>query len=84
MLYFPVFREGGSEHVPLGAPKFDKTSQNSQNVEEFVAGLRFEQRGKLDMEPIDNIKLHNENIRDNFFHLFRLCRVIRAYHKVSP
>jgi hypothetical protein len=51
--------EGGSEHVPLGAPKFDKTSQNSQNVEEFLAGLRFEQMGKLDMVPIDNIKLHN-------------------------
>ena len=32
----------------MGAQKLDKTSQNSLNVEEFLAGLRFEQRGKLD------------------------------------
>jgi hypothetical protein len=27
----------------LGAQKLDKTSQNSLDVEEFLAGLRFEQ-----------------------------------------
>jgi hypothetical protein len=30
-----------------GALKLDKTSRNSEKVEEFVAGLRFEQQGKL-------------------------------------
>ena len=38
--------------------KSKKTSQNSQNVEEFVAGLRFEQRGKLDLLPMNNIGSH--------------------------
>jgi hypothetical protein len=32
----------------MGAQKLDKTSQNSMDVEEFLAGLRFNQRGKLD------------------------------------
>jgi len=32
----------------LGAQKSDNTSQNSNDIEEFLAGLRFEQRGKLD------------------------------------
>jgi hypothetical protein len=32
----------------LGAQESDKTSQNSKDIEEFLAGLRFEQRGKLD------------------------------------
>ena len=44
--------------VCAGVSKFDKTSQNSENVEEFVAALRFEQRGKLDLVPINNIKSH--------------------------
>lgn len=34
--------------------------QNSENLEEFLTGLRFEQRGKLDMVPINNI---NRTIR---------------------
>jgi hypothetical protein len=45
--------------VPLGASNFDKTSQNSENVDEFVAGLLFEQRGKLDLVSITNSKLGN-------------------------
>jgi len=32
----------------VGAQISDKTSQNSTDIEEFLAGLRFEQRGKLD------------------------------------
>lgn len=30
-----------------GTSKSNKTSHNSENVEGFVAGLRFEQQGKL-------------------------------------
>jgi hypothetical protein len=37
----------------MGAQYSDKTSQNSGNIEEFLAGLRFEQRGKLDGLPIE-------------------------------
>ena len=37
---------------PLGAPGSNKTSQNSDNIERFLAGLRFVQRGKLDELPI--------------------------------
>jgi hypothetical protein len=36
----------------LGAQISDKTSQNSADVEEFLAGLRFEQRERLDELPI--------------------------------
>jgi len=43
----------------VGAQKLDKASQNDDNAEEFVGGLRFEQRGKQDMVPINNIKSHN-------------------------
>jgi hypothetical protein len=43
----------------LGGHKSDKASQNSENVEEFLAGLRFEHRGKLDMVTIHNLKSHN-------------------------
>jgi hypothetical protein len=32
----------------MGAQKLDETSHNSLDIEEFLAGLRFEQRGKLD------------------------------------
>jgi hypothetical protein len=35
----------------LGAQKSDKTSQKSSNIEEFLAGLRFEQRGRLEELP---------------------------------
>lgn len=41
--------EGGSEQIREGAQKSDKASQNSKNVEEFLAGLRVEQREKLNM-----------------------------------
>ena len=42
----PDFREGcGSEQIRLGS---HKTSQNSINMDEFLSGLRFEQRNKLD------------------------------------
>jgi len=34
--------------VTLGAQKIDKTSQNSLNIEEFLAGLRFGQKRKLE------------------------------------
>jgi hypothetical protein len=38
---------------PLGACESDKTSQNSLGIEDFLAGLRFEQRGRLDELAID-------------------------------
>ena len=44
--------DDGSEKVCEGPYKLDKTGQNFENVEEFVAGLRVEQRGKLDMVSI--------------------------------
>jgi hypothetical protein len=34
---------------PLRCTNFRKSSQDSANIEEFLAGLRFEQRGKLEM-----------------------------------
>jgi len=37
----------------LGAQISDKTSQNSSDVEEFLAGLRFEQRNRLEGLQID-------------------------------
>jgi hypothetical protein len=36
----------------MGAQKLTETSQNSLDVEEFLAGLRFEQRGKLEELPV--------------------------------
>ncbi len=44
--------EGYDIQVPLGAQFLDKTSQNSINIEEFLAGMRFDQRGKLEELPI--------------------------------
>jgi len=35
----------------MGAQKLDKASKNSINMEEFLAGLRFEQRGKIEELP---------------------------------
>jgi hypothetical protein len=35
-----------------GAQISDETSQNSMDIEEFLAGLRFEHRVKLDKLPI--------------------------------
>ena len=43
------FKATTGVRIPVGAQKSDKASQNSKNVEEFLAGLRFEQRGKLNM-----------------------------------
>jgi len=37
----------------MGAPK-NKTGQNSLDVEDFLAGLRFEQKNKLEKLPIDS------------------------------
>jgi hypothetical protein len=34
--------------VPLGAQKSDKTSQKTLDVEDILAGLRFENRNKLE------------------------------------
>jgi hypothetical protein len=39
----------------LGASHFYETSQNPKNVEGFLAGLRFEQKRKLDLVPINDI-----------------------------
>jgi len=41
----------------VGASIFDKTNQNSDNLEEFLAGLPFEQRGKLALVPIKSQQL---------------------------
>src|SRR6266508_6506782 len=54
----PGSGNGGLENVGEGSYPLDMTHQNSQNVEEFVAALHFEQRGKLEMVPIDNFKSH--------------------------
>jgi hypothetical protein len=43
--HLPIIRLYG---IPLGAQISDKTSQNSIDLEELPAVLRFEQRGKLD------------------------------------
>jgi hypothetical protein len=45
--FSPDFREGGSEQIREGAQKSDKTSQNSEIVEEILAGLRSKQAEKL-------------------------------------
>jgi hypothetical protein len=37
----------------MGAQNLDKTSRNSLNVEEFLAGLRFEKRSRLEGLQID-------------------------------
>jgi len=37
----------------VGAQKFNETSQEFLDIEEFLAGLRFEQRNKLKGLPID-------------------------------
>ena len=39
--------------IAPGVSNLDKTSQNSISVEEFMAGFRFEQKGKLDKLPIE-------------------------------
>ena len=47
----PRNREGcSSEQIHVGAQKSDKTGQNYK-VEDFLAGLRFEQRGILEELP---------------------------------
>jgi len=54
-LYFSPFgREGcSSEQVCQGAQISDETSRKFLDVEEFLAGLRFEQKNKLEGLPID-------------------------------
>jgi hypothetical protein len=37
----------------MGAQNLDKTSQNSLIIEEFLAGLRFEQKNKLEGLPLN-------------------------------
>jgi hypothetical protein len=49
--------KAGSKYILLG--KSDKATRNAANLEEFVAGLRFDQRGKLDMMPINNLESHD-------------------------
>jgi len=44
---------GDEIRVSPGAQKLIETSQNSLEVEEFLAGLRFEQRGKLEKLIVD-------------------------------
>jgi site-specific DNA recombinase len=48
--FYPESRR--STQVSVGAQKSDKTSRDSSNIEEFLAGLRFEQRGRLEELPI--------------------------------
>jgi hypothetical protein len=51
ILYVPVTDLLNSRNtlLPRGALNFVKASQKPKNVAEFLAGLRFEQRGKMDM-----------------------------------
>jgi hypothetical protein len=51
--------KSSSERFGLMTYKSDGSSRYSESVDEFVASLRFEQRGKLDLVPINNIKSHN-------------------------
>jgi DNA invertase Pin-like site-specific DNA recombinase len=46
--------EDGSFKVRDSAYKLGQAGQNAEKVEEFVAGLRFEQRGKLEMVSINS------------------------------
>ena len=45
MPYFPDFREGSSEHVPLGASVSQRPP--TDNVERFLSKLKFDSRGKV-------------------------------------
>ena len=40
-------------NVLLGAQKSGNTRYSSENTEDFLAGLRFEQRGRLEELPFD-------------------------------
>ena len=44
--------------VPMGAQRSNKTDQNSENLEEFLASMRFNQQGKID-EILINIRILN-------------------------
>ena len=48
-----------SERPGLMTYKSDGSNRNAESIDEFVASLRFEQRGKLDLVPINNINSHN-------------------------
>ena len=52
--------DGDSENVGEGSYPLDTTGQNSQKLEEFVAGLRFEQKGKLDLVSISKVALDTQ------------------------
>jgi hypothetical protein len=62
--HLPIIRLQG---IPLGTQISNKTSQNSIDLEEFLACLRFEQRGKLDelltqIEISDKLKQVSEPV----------------------
>lgn len=44
-LFSPDSREGGSEHVPLGASVYQRPP--TDHVERFLSMLRFDSRGKV-------------------------------------
>ena len=61
--------KSGSEHVPLGAQESDKANQNSENLEEFLTGLRFKQHG--------NAESRNSSLALSL--AFRLCFLWRQH-----
>lgn len=48
----PDSRDGGSEHVPLGASYRIYPEPNQFGVDQFLETLRFEQRSQLEELPI--------------------------------
>ena len=51
-LSMPSNGKGESKQPYQGAYKIDKTGENAMNQDQFVAGLRFEHRGKLELVAI--------------------------------
>ena len=47
-----IINRGILVRIPVGVQISDKNSQNSINMEEFLAGLLFEQKGILGKLPI--------------------------------
>jgi hypothetical protein len=41
----------------MGALTSDNTSQNSNNIEEFLAGLCFKQWGRLERLPVSHMEI---------------------------
>ena len=57
-----LFSTGGNlrnTFLHLGGINFLQNQSELQERRGVVAGLRFKQRGKLDMIPINNLKSHN-------------------------